>query len=192
MDKHTSLTLLERAAGGRDPEAWERLHGVYRPLLRRWLAAHLVAAQDADDVAQQVLLVVHEKLPEFRHNGRPGAFRNWLRQITVRRVLHHRRDRGRDLPRAGADDLTELADPDSPLSRLWDAEYERHVLTAAMEAARVEFTEESWRIFRLTVMEGRTVEEAAGETGVSAAAARKTRWRVLRRLRAEMDGLLDV
>ena len=58
--------------------------------LRMWSAAVLRAAgyptlqaADADDLTQQVLTVVVRKLPAFRHSGRPGAFRAWLRAITV-------------------------------------------------------------------------------------------------------------
>jgi DNA-directed RNA polymerase specialized sigma24 family protein len=40
---------------------------------------------DADDLAQEVMLVIVREMPHFEHSGRKGAFRNWLRMITVHR-----------------------------------------------------------------------------------------------------------
>src|SRR5687768_5797937 len=73
----THQSLLARAQGG-DAPSWERLVGLYGPLIREWLIRHAVSADDADDLTQDVLLTVMQKLPEFEHGGRVGSFRCWL------------------------------------------------------------------------------------------------------------------
>src|SRR4051812_3360852 len=123
----TSQSLLERLRDGADTGAWRRLLAVYEPWLRGWLTRSGLQAADRDDVLQDILVVVSEKLPSFVHNGQTGAFRNWLRTILTNRVrdfLRARQNRlARVAPQPLADWLDQLADPDSVLSREWDREH---------------------------------------------------------------------
>src|SRR5712671_6362451 len=82
----TSATLLQRLRDRGDSDAWDRLVRLYTPLIRGWLSRHLPQSADVDDLTQQVLTVVVEKLPTFEHNGRAGALRTWLRGICVNRL----------------------------------------------------------------------------------------------------------
>ena len=99
---NTSATLLQRLLNHGDAAAWTRFTQLYAPLIRASLGRHLPQAADVDDLAQQVFTVVVEKLPEFRHSGRPGAFRAWLRGICVNRVRMFWRTRPADRPRSGS------------------------------------------------------------------------------------------
>jgi RNA polymerase sigma-70 factor, ECF subfamily len=78
----TSLSLLAQLRDG-DPASWDRMFGLYAPLLRGWLRPRGVQDADIDDLTQNALAVVLRRLPEFRHNGRPGAFRTWLRGVVA-------------------------------------------------------------------------------------------------------------
>src|SRR5437870_2279853 len=81
----TSASLLDRLRRPKAGEAdWRRLVDLYTPLIRGWLRRHAdLPPGDADDVVQDVLAVVVRRLPDFEHNQRTGAFRAWLRTITV-------------------------------------------------------------------------------------------------------------
>src|SRR5262245_54715613 len=79
----TSASLLDRLQRDADPADWRRLVDLYSPLVRNWLRRHNVQGADADDLVQEVLAVVVRRFPDFRHNRRVGAFRAWLRAITV-------------------------------------------------------------------------------------------------------------
>ena len=61
----------------------------------------------------------------------PGAFRSWLRTITVNRLRTlWRTRRGRAVAAGGSDIgqmLDQLADPNSDLSRRWDQQHDQHV-----------------------------------------------------------------
>jgi len=93
----TSASLLEQARE-RQPVAWQRLVALYTPLLHAWLTAVGLQPADRDDLTQRVLEVLVRQLPDFEPNGWPGAFRAWLRGITVNLLREHWRGR----PRAGA------------------------------------------------------------------------------------------
>jgi len=91
----TSISLLNRMQQTDAPESWDRLVGLYGPLLTSWLRKYGVQASDTEDLVQEVLLAVLNDLKSFDHNGRPGAFRTWLRSILVNRLRNFWRARDR-------------------------------------------------------------------------------------------------
>jgi RNA polymerase sigma-70 factor (ECF subfamily) len=127
-------------------------------------------------------------LPAFEHNGRAGAFRAWLRGITVNLLREFWRDR----PVAAAESvLAQLSDPATGLSQLWNAQHDRHVLHGLMEQVRPEFTEPTWRAFRRTALDGVAARETATELGLTVNAVLIAKSRVLARLRQAAAGLVD-
>jgi RNA polymerase sigma-70 factor (ECF subfamily) len=66
----------------------ERIHGEHFTFIWRSLRGLGVPVLALDDAAQQVLLIVHRRLPEFE--GR-STLRSWLFSIAYRVALNHRR-----------------------------------------------------------------------------------------------------
>jgi RNA polymerase sigma-70 factor (ECF subfamily) len=91
----TSRTLLDRLKDRNDAQAWQLWLTVYEPWLRDWLGANRLQPADVDDLLQNILVVVSQKLSAFVHNSRPGAFRAWLRSILVHEVRYFLRGRQR-------------------------------------------------------------------------------------------------
>jgi RNA polymerase sigma-70 factor (ECF subfamily) len=191
----TSVSLLERLRLRPDEASWQRLIDLYGPLIRGWLARYACQPADADDLSQDVLAVVVHELPHFRHDLRRGAFRRWLRTITVNRLRNFwRTGRVRHEAPAGGDFdqvLNQLEDPDSALSRLWDQEHDQHVVRRLLEMLEPEFEPATWRAFRGLMLEGKPTAAVAAEVGISPNAVRIAKSRVLRRLRQEIEGLVD-
>ena len=191
----TPVSLLERLRLRPDAASWQRLVDLYAPLIRDWLRRQDVQPADVDDLTQEVLGVVARELPQFRHDLRRGAFRRWLRTITVNRLREFWRKQRPHLVAAGAGTeesvLDRLEDPASDLSRLWDQEHDRHVLRRLLELIEPDFEPVSWRAFYLVVVEGRDTAEVAGELGMSVNAVRIAKCRILNRVRQESAGLLD-
>ncbi len=185
----TSLSLLSRLRAG-DPESWRRLNDLYRPLLRAWLRPRGLQPADVDDLTQAALAVVFKRLGEFQHNGRPGAFRTWLRGIIGNVLRDHHRAAGRRAGWAAGLDA-EVEDPASELSRAWDAEHDRYVLRGLMGLVRPDFAHETWEAFRRTAIDGESTAAVAADLGLTPNAVRVARTRVLARLRAEAEGFLN-
>jgi RNA polymerase sigma-70 factor (ECF subfamily) len=191
----TSLSLLERLRERPDEQAWRRLVGLYTPLIQTWLRQHLLPAADADDLVQEVLAVVVRELAGFHHNRHSGAFRGWLRTITVNRLRDFWRAR-RYRPEATGDSaflrkLDELEDPASGLSRLWDQDHDRHVVRLLLEQIRDEFQPSTWEAFRGVMLQGERPAAVAARLGLSVNAVLLAKSRVLQRLRREVHGLID-
>ena len=145
MALETSLSLLDRLRASPDDADWTRLVEAYSPLLRAWVLRADVQFADADDLVQDVLLVVHRELPGFQHNQHRGAFRNWLRRIVVFRLQNFWRSRGRVVVVGGDSDLEQrlqqLEEDSSVLSQHWDREHNLAVARKLLEMIESRFTE---------------------------------------------------
>jgi RNA polymerase sigma-70 factor (ECF subfamily) len=183
----TSLTWLGRLAGSPTEGDWKQLLDVYGALLRGWLARSGIAAADHDDLIQEVLLVVVRKVGEFDHRG-PGAFRAWLRRILANHLGKYVRARR---PSAPDIDLDAVADPDSVLGRAWDREHDEHLAARALRLVEGDFAPATWAAFRRQVLDGRPPREVASELGLSVNAVLLAKSRVLKRLRAELAGMVE-
>ncbi len=189
----TSHSLLERLHDRADDRAWRRLLTVYEPWLRGWLSRHDLQPADVEDVLQEVLVVVSEELPEFVHNGRPGAFRAWLRTILVHRARHFLRgQRNRQAALSPTGWLDQLADPDSALSHQWDQEHDQQLVRRSLASIREDFSPTTWQVFQMLVLEDRPAAEVASALGLTPNSVYVAKARVLARLRAELRGLMDV
>jgi RNA polymerase sigma-70 factor (ECF subfamily) len=191
----TSLSLLERLRRNPSPTDWRRLHDVYLPLIQSWLVRIPGLQDEADDLTQEVLVVVFRKIANFERQ-REGSFRAWLRRVTVRRIRHYWRSRRRR-PLVGLEDdetdhfLTRLEDPASDLSRQWDKDHDRHVFHRLLTIVKVDFQPETWEAFRRFALEGRSAAEVARELQTTDSAVMLAKSRILKRLREEAGVLLD-
>lgn len=191
-NRHTSLTLLARIRNN-DADAWRRVVHLYSPLVYYWCSRAGVRQPDADDVLQEVLRITAARLGTFRQDQPGSTFRGWLRGITRNTLSDYFRRVGREpraeggtdageRMRAVADPATDEDDPPAELSGL----YRR-----ALELVRNEFEGRTWKAFWQTTVEGRRPADVAVELGVTPAAIRQAKSRVLRRLKEEIGDLAD-
>jgi RNA polymerase sigma-70 factor (ECF subfamily) len=191
----TSLSLLDRLKRAEPDNAdWQRLQDIYLPLIRHWLSGVPGLRDEADDLTQEVLIVLVRELPSFARQ-RDGSFRAWLRQITLNRIRTFRRAQHRR-PLAGGggqsdDYLAQLADPGSDLARQWDEEHDKHVFRKLLAIIKPDFTPATWEAFTRFALDGRPATQVAQELGLSERAVVQAKFRVLKRLREEGGELID-
>jgi RNA polymerase sigma-70 factor (ECF subfamily) len=189
----TSVSLLDRLKVARpDASEWHRLQGIYLPLIRRWLARIPGAGDEADDLAQDVFLVVARELPRFEWR-REGSFRAWRRQVTVNRARSHWRRRRR-MPAVGPDPafgfLDRLETPNGDLAREWDQDHVRHVFDRLLAIVQADSHATTWEAFRRFALDGIPAARVAEELGLSENGVLQAKARILKRLRAEAGDLL--
>jgi RNA polymerase sigma-70 factor (ECF subfamily) len=191
----TSPSLLDRLRrAGQEHSDWRRLHDLYMPLIRRWLSGVPGLGAEADDLAQDVLLVLLRELPAFERQ-RHGSFRAWLRQVVVNRLRACWSGRRRR-PAAGLGDdaeraLAQLEDPNSDLSRQWDQEHDRHVLKQLLAVVQPDFEPRTWQAFSRFALDGLPAAEVARELALTESAVVQAKFRVLKRLREEAGDLMS-
>jgi RNA polymerase sigma-70 factor (ECF subfamily) len=190
----TSTSLLERLCDPADDGAWKRLVEIYRPWLFGWLKRHDLPDADAEDLVQDILIVVVRELPFFQHNRRAGAFRAWLRTIAVHRLQDAIRARRYRPTATGDSDLVDriqqLEDP-RMLSQEWERDHDRHVLARLLAMIEPDFRPATWRAFQSVMLEGRSAADTAARLSISVNAVLHAKSRILARLRAEARGLID-
>ncbi|HVS37531.1 MAG TPA: sigma-70 family RNA polymerase sigma factor [Gemmataceae bacterium] len=192
--RRTSRSLLQRARD-KEPDAWQRLVALYDPLVRHWCKRAGVATQDVDDVVQEVFAKAFASLQAFRHSEPSDTFRGWLHGVTRHRVLEHFRRVRRQIAAAGGSDAQGLMQNQPDLHDGWAAPDEEEkslngqLYRRALEFIRGEFEPRTWQLFWRSVVDGLPTASVAAELGVSAAAVRQARSRILRRIREETAGL---
>ena len=186
----TSPSLLKRVMTD-DAAAWDRLVGLYAPLVYHWCRRADLPEQEIADVFQDVFQAVATHIADFRRDGANDTFRGWLRVITRNKVRDHFRKLGREPGGAGGteaqllfarlpDDCPVGDDPD-------DGMMDRGLFNRALDQIRGEFEERTWHAFWLTAVEDHPAGEVALELGMTAGAVRVAKSRVLRRLREELS-----
>ena len=137
-----------------------------------------------------MFVVLFRELPTFDRR-RDGAFRAWLRQITVNRVRAFCQARQRR-PVVGADHLlSQLEDANGDLAQQWDQDHDRHVFQKLLAIVRPDFEDKTWMAFTRFALDGMPAVKVAEELGMEDNAVLQAKSRILKRLREEAGELLD-
>jgi RNA polymerase sigma-70 factor (ECF subfamily) len=185
----TTASLLERLRSRDQAEAWGHFVDLYTPLLYFWACRMGLRAPDAAEVVKDVFESIAEALPSFSPDTGKN-FRNWLRDITLQRWDANRRQHAEALRHTETVAVAEVAAPDDA-EAMWDTEYRQYLVGRALEMMRSEFPPTAWKACWSFTVEGKPAEQVAVELGLTVEAVFAARARVLRRLRHELDGLLD-
>jgi RNA polymerase sigma-70 factor (ECF subfamily) len=181
--------LLERLRQPDQPDAWARFVELYTPLLFYWARRAGLQSADASDLVQDVFTILIGKLPEF-HYDKQKSFRSWLRTITLNKWRDRQRQQARARMQEEGPDLDGLVGPENP-EEFWEADHRQYLLTRAMDLMRQEFRPATWQACWEHVFCERSAAEVAAELGITENVVYISKLRVLRRLREELQGLID-
>src|SRR5262245_7400617 len=192
----TSRSLLERVRDDATA-AWDRLVGLYAPLVFHWCRRWDLQEQDAADVFQEVFQSVAAHITGFRKSRAGATFRGWLQTITRNKVHDHFRKLGREPGGVGGTEafmrLTEVpAPPAAEEDRTAaDQQAERSLFHRALQLIRGAFEERTWQAFWQTTVDGRSAKDVGADLGMSPGAVRVAKSRVLKRLREELGDAME-
>ncbi len=191
---NTSKSLLIRAKQASKSDAWCKLVNIYEPLIAGWLRRLGVSESDLQDLTQDILIAITERLCQFEHNGRVGAFRNWVRQIVINRCHRFWARRQKTVP---IDDganyekiILAVSDPQNELSRAWDREHDQFVLERVLQLVSMEFDSRTIVAFRRVTIGEESAKRVAQDLNVSVGQVYKFKFRVMKRLVEEAAGLV--
>jgi RNA polymerase sigma-70 factor (ECF subfamily) len=180
-DDDELTTLVTRVRGG-NTAAFDELAGRVRDRVRQW-ARRLVADDDeAEDVAQLVLVRMHERLDEFEGRSRFGS---WLYRITRNVALERRRiDARRDVLLAR--EIAIQAEP-SPVTEaeVGDGARLRRLVASQFAALPPRQRE----VFELVELRGIAANDVAEQLGIDASTVRVLLLRARRTIRARLLAL---
>lgn len=169
---------------------------LYTPLVYEWCRKAGLSATDSADVGQEVYKSVVDRIGEFVHSGRVGAFRAWLKTITRSRIADHFRRQIAAMRASGGSaalqQLREVPAPDEIETDSSIAQEESQLLARALELIRVDFKETTWQAFWSVVVQGRPPADVAEELGITLNAVYLAKARVARRLKSEFKGIIPL
>jgi RNA polymerase sigma-70 factor (ECF subfamily) len=194
-DDSLSSNLLSRIKA-RDADAWERLATLFGPLVYQWCRGAGLQTHDASDIVQDVFRGVLQGIDTFQRDRPQDSFRGWLWTITRNRIRDHfRRHKAQPQASGGTDAQAMLVQvPDLPAEESSES-LQRHpdsaITHSALQLVRSEFEVRTWDAFWKTAVEGQKPADVAADLGMSVAAVYMAKSRVFRRLRSELEGLMD-
>ena len=179
LHETTHPSLLERVRSLGDQAAWREFDDAYRELILRYAARRGLQASDAEDLRQQVMLRLAERLPSFTYRPEVGRFRDYLGTI-VRNLIH--RHFARQERRQALLEEVDAEPPPAADDEAWEQEWMHHHYRLAMAQVRRQFQPASLEVFD-GLLAGRSVEALCREHGTSPEAVYKIKQRVRDRLR---------
>jgi RNA polymerase sigma-70 factor (ECF subfamily) len=177
-DEDEILGLLVGRAKEGSASAFSELVERVRARIRGWASRVTHDDDDADDVAQQVLLKLHVRIREFEERSR---FTTWLYRMTVNTALNRRRvDRRREslLRDSATPEVVSLPD------HLAELEAER--LRVLVRTCLRELSDREREVFELADLKGMATNEIAITLGIQAVSVRAALSRARRRMRLKM------
>jgi len=186
----TSPSLLDRVKAG-DEQSRDQLASLYLPLVYGRYLASVFNKEDRAELAQEVFLVVFQKINGFEKTFRGPAFRGWLREIARNKV----RDYIKNQREAQLTDASEVPDPrptdiESDDSEASDYADERtQLVRQALALVQCEFEPATYKAALQRLIEQRPASEVAEALNMSESAVHTARSRVLRRLRDILNEL---
>jgi RNA polymerase sigma-70 factor (ECF subfamily) len=192
MDSQTSATLLARLRQVPvDQAAWVQFTERYGRKIYAWCRRWNLSEADAEDVTQNVLLKLTEKMQTFDYDP-ARSFRAWLKAVTRNAWSDYWS--GRKAVAAGGSQALELLQTvearEDLVQRLED-EFDRELLEEAMARVRVRVTPRTWEAFERTALQGQSGAEAAQALGMKVATVFVARSKVQKMLQEEMQKLED-
>jgi RNA polymerase sigma-70 factor (ECF subfamily) len=173
------------------PSAWREFFERYAPAVYRVALRYGLDAHDADDIVQQVMLSLSDRMNDFRYDRDRGRFRNWIKTVTSNRIRDLLRHRYARTMRQETVDLAgvsaEVVDPE----QLWEQEWKLQDLHYCLDQVRQEIAPRRFEAFRLYVLEGVSAEDTGRQLGMSRAYVYVTRSQVVSRVRALMQQLAE-
>lgn len=170
---------------------------LYSPVVYGWCRRAGLQDNDAADVSQDVFRMVWQGIAEFRgieeHKNRT-SFRGWLWAITRNQVrLFFRRHEAVPQAAGGTDAQIRFSNQPDGVRQLGETEPDpeetrQRLLHRALELVKGDFNELTWQVFSSVTLQERSIQDVAAEFGLTENAVRQAKFRVLRRLREELDG----
>jgi RNA polymerase sigma factor (sigma-70 family) len=188
----TCVTLLTQLRQDPSDQAgWDEFVERYGRHIYRWCRQWKLQDADAEDVTQDILLKLTQKLRAFAYDP-SRSFRGWLKT-----VAHHAwrdfDDSRRHAPRAErasrVPDLMLTFEAREDLARKLEDAFDLELLEAAKVRVRLRVAPHTWEAFRLMAFDGLPVAEVAARVQLQVAMVYVAKSKVQKMLQEEIGKL---
>lgn len=164
------------AAAQDDPAAFGRLYDRYVQPIYRYLFSRLGDSHAAEDITSQTFITAYESLPNYRERGQFSA---WLFRIAQSKMNDHFRRNRREVGLEAAGELFEREDALGTL--IQDEELMR------LRSVIKKLSNDEQELIRLRYVADLPFAEIASVLGKREDAVKKTLYRLIERLKGQME-----
>ncbi len=188
----TRVTLLHRLnQNPADQMSWAEFVRVYAPAIRGWLMHWGLQEADAQDVAQNVLLRLTAKLPQFKYDP-SKSFRGWLKTLT-HHAWHDFVTEAGYRTRGSGDtsvlDQLQSVEAREDLAARVEATFDKELLEMALVRAKERVAETTWQAFKLSALDEVAPQTVADQLGVRVSQVYLAKHRVQKLVQEEIRAL---
>jgi RNA polymerase sigma-70 factor (ECF subfamily) len=191
-DVRTSASLLHRVQNDAgDQAAWGTFVERYGPLIHAWCRHWQLQESDAQDVTQDVLVQLVDKLRRF-HYDRSRSFRAWLKTLVHHAwqdFLDRRRRAGLGSGDSAVWERLQTVEARADLEQQLQEAFDKEVLEEALARVRQRVAPHTWEAFCLLTFEGLSGAEVAPRVGMQVTMVYVAKSKVQKMLREEVDRL---
>src|SRR4051794_556937 len=189
MTRVTLLNQLRQAPS--DQAGWDEFVERYGRHIYRWCRQWKLQDADAEDVTQDILLKLTQKLRAFAYD--PSlSFRGWLKTVAHHAWRDFDDSRRHARRAAGAGQVQELMltlEAREDLARKLEEAFDLELLEAAKLRVRLRVAPHTWEAFRLMALEGLPVADVAARVRLQVAMVYVAKSKVRKMLQEEIGKL---
>jgi RNA polymerase sigma-70 factor (ECF subfamily) len=177
----TRQSLLERLRDLDDATAWQEFFDTYWKLIYASAIRFGLSDDEAEEVVQETVIGVARKMDTFQYQPETCSFKGWLMHVTRRRIVDRLRKRqsqhGPHLPlpqdtgTTGVEGSLQVRDDaaERAFQGLWDEEWQKNLVDAAMERVKRKVPAKQYQIFYLHSVKNMQARDISKLLGVSTA-----------------------
>jgi RNA polymerase sigma factor (sigma-70 family) len=160
----TRASLLIRLRDWQDQESWRDFFNTYWKLIYAVAIRAGLSDHEAEEVVQETVLSIAKKMDSFKYDPAVCSFKGWLLHVARLRIQDQFRKRGPHQFRSASpsgnhrgstDTVSRVPDPASlALDGIWDEEWHKNLIDAALERIKGQIKPEHYQIFYLSAVKG--------------------------------------
>ena len=192
----TSVTLLSKLRTPQNRTIWGQFVDRYRPVIVGYAKKRGLPEGDAQDAAQETLMLFSKAYTEGKYDPQKGRLRTWLLAIAHNQISNALRRRPRrEVQVVDQTDQTgffaRISD-ETPSEEIWDHEWHKGVLQECIEEVRLQVDPKTMEAFVETSVRGVSGKDVAEKLGMSANAVYLARHHVLKRIREMVPKMEEI
>ena len=192
----TRRSLISRLRSVQDNDSWRDFFQTYWKLIYGFAIRCGCSDAEAEEVVQETVISISRKMPEYRYEPAVCSFKGWLMHVTNWRVIDQLRKRrpGKEMPLSldgSAANLIEQMASSAPaeLETLWEQEWQKNLIDAAMERVKRKVNAEHYQIFHLLLVKGHSPRKVASMLKINVARVYLAKHRVSALVQKEIKSL---
>jgi RNA polymerase sigma-70 factor (ECF subfamily) len=193
---NTRHSLISRLRNLDDKESWQDFFDTYWKLIFSVARKAGLTEQEAEEVVQETTIAVSKYIGDYRYDPKVCSFKNWLMHKTRWRIIDQVRKRPPNFVQrlepssetSGTSMLERIPDPETlELDAVWEEEWRKNLVDAAMERVKRRIKPEHYQIFYLSAVRNLGLKRIAETMGVNIAQVYLVRHRVAKLIQKEVQ-----